>query len=265
MPAPESLTLNSQPTQSSSVSSRRDARQKYRPQLSRVVGLVRQNALVIVLTLILACLLYLIFVFFSPFAVIGALRDQSLVRDAAKRASVDPAQFQFMVELGKTNEFKDLEALKAQSVFNQDVYKDAQKGDRVLAFSSKMVIYRNGKIIYDGLSPAQKQAQYQQQQVENAHQAMKAEGLVKNDEVPQLAVVVDRTKLGDDLFFAKAENGDFLLAYEKANVFAIYRPDTKKIVAQRPLITAQSSDSRVSASQKGTSTVEGATAQESGE
>jgi hypothetical protein len=136
----EPLTLNSQPTQSPAVSSRRDARQKG-SMILILIRLLRRNALVIVLTLILACLLYLIFVFFSPFAVVRSLRDQSLVLDAAKRVSVDPAQFQFMVELGKTNEFKDLEALKMQSPFNQEVYKDAQKGDRVLAFSSKMVIY----------------------------------------------------------------------------------------------------------------------------
>ena len=49
-------------------------------------------------------------------------------------------------------------------------------------------------------------------------------------ETPVLATVSDKSKLGSQAFFAKAENGDKILIYNKAGQALIYRPTSGKII-----------------------------------
>jgi len=50
------------------------------------------------------------------------------------------------------------------------------------------------------------------------------------DEEPSVATVSDKSKLQDQQFFAKAENGDISLIYPNAKLAVLYRPSTKQIV-----------------------------------
>ncbi len=57
------------------------------------------------------------------------------------------------------------------------------------------------------------------------------------DETPTIATISDKEKLSDQQFFAKAENGDKLLAYSGASMKAIlYRPSTGKIINVAPIV-----------------------------
>ena len=55
------------------------------------------------------------------------------------------------------------------------------------------------------------------------------------DEEPMLATVSDRNELQDQAFFSVAQNGDRLLMYKKNKKIFLYRPSTKKVIAQAPL------------------------------
>ncbi len=50
------------------------------------------------------------------------------------------------------------------------------------------------------------------------------------DEKPSVATVKDKSKLSDQPFFVKAENGDVTLIYSNAKLAILYRPSTKQII-----------------------------------
>ncbi len=50
------------------------------------------------------------------------------------------------------------------------------------------------------------------------------------EEAPQIATVTDKTKLADQPFFKKAENGDKILIFTNSGKAVLYRPRIKKVI-----------------------------------
>ena len=59
------------------------------------------------------------------------------------------------------------------------------------------------------------------------------------DETPTVATIADKEKLKDQPFFAKAENGDKILAFTKAMQAILYRPSANKIINVVPILIDQ--------------------------
>lgn len=53
---------------------------------------------------------------------------------------------------------------------------------------------------------------------------------IPKDEKPAMITVIDKSKLGNEAFFAEAQNGDRILVYGVARKVIIYRPETNKII-----------------------------------
>lgn len=74
-----------------------------------------------------------------------------------------------------------------------------------------------------------------QQEVKSVSQAIGQFMELPTDEEPTLATVTDQEKLKDQDFFKKAQNGDKVLIYTKAQKAILYRPSTNKIIEFAPL------------------------------
>lgn len=59
--------------------------------------------------------------------------------------------------------------------------------------------------------------------------------LVPTGEEPTVALIQDKSKLGDQEFFKKVDNGDYLLVYQKSKIALVYREKDNKLVNVGPV------------------------------
>ncbi len=72
---------------------------------------------------------------------------------------------------------------------------------------------------------------------------------VPTDEEPTIATVSDVSKLSNQTFFKKAQNGDKLIMYSKAKKAILYRPSTKKVIEVAPINLGDSQETTQSTTQ----------------
>lgn len=61
--------------------------------------------------------------------------------------------------------------------------------------------------------------------------------IVLPNEIPSMATVTDKEKLGDEPFFQAAENGDKVIIYSASKRAYLFRPREQKIIDMTVIVT----------------------------
>lgn len=178
----------------------------------------------------------LLIIIIRPSLVFEQASAVGITNKVSELVSVPPSEVPVIARVGDGRNLTDIETLKSQNEVNAEVYKDAQNGDYVLAYTSKMIIYRAGenRIIYEGRSP-QKILEDTQNSIINAvvTKAKKA-NLIPQDstETPQVALVSDPNALksGNPQFYAEAQQNDIVVTFPRSSIVILYRPSNDLII-----------------------------------
>ncbi|MFO0703361.1 MAG: hypothetical protein U0525_01395 [Patescibacteria group bacterium] len=191
------------------------------------------NITILLLVLVLICQLYIIFLGLNPLSVLSAYNQRKEIETISKLAGMNPVDAKSYVEIGKTQGFTDLEAIRKESVINQDVYKDAKIGDKIIGFGTKMAIYRPSikKLIYSGDTPGQMNEVKKNELIAEIVNQIKAAGHIpqSSTEVPQIAGITDPSKLAKNDFYADAKQGDAIVSFGDSGVVVLYDLQKKEI------------------------------------
>jgi hypothetical protein len=200
------------------------------------------NSVAIVLILIFqAAILYL---FLNPINLLNQLSTVQVINDVTKLVSenkdggqVPPNELPQVGVIGDGKNLKNIDELKKGNAIDAEIYKDAQNGDYVVGYTSKLVIYRPSekKVIYNGETPQQKLNQNQQAQqqviVTVSKAALDAKLITEQTPVPQASVVTDAEKVkAGNAFYSVVQNNDIIATYSNPDLIVIYRPSEQKIV-----------------------------------
>ncbi len=179
-----------------------------------------------------------LFVIVNPINLLSQFNAVKVINRVGSLTQVPPTEIPVMAVIGDGS-LPNVEDLKSQSEANAVVYKDAQNGDHVLAYSTKLVIYRGGedRVIYDGDNPTTLLQKSQQAILNQFVAKSKEAGLIAQDEdeVPQVSLVTDadlfRQSSGSAAFYANLQTGDVVGTYASKSLIIIYRPSTNAIVS----------------------------------
>lgn len=195
---------------------------------------IRSAVLGMFLLQILTILLLIVII--RPSLIFEQASAIGIINRVSELVSIPPSEVPVIARVGDGRNLTDIETLKSQNEVNAEVYKNAQNGDYVLAYTSKMIIYRAGenRIIYEGRSP-QKILEDTQNSIINAVVSKaKQSNLISQDstETPQVALVSDPNalKTGNPQFYAEAQLNDIVVTFPRSSIVILYRPSNDLII-----------------------------------
>jgi len=191
----------------------------------------------VLLILILIVQIAILYFVLSPLNLLQQLNVVQVINEVSKLTPVPPTEIPSVVAvIGDGTNLPDIDKIKTQNDYNAQVYKDAQNGDYVLAYTNKMIIYRKSTntVIYNGDSPIALQNAQSTDLTNAVSKAAKAASIIPQDntETPQLSVINDVTKLQgvNAVFYKDAKTGDIVAVYAQAAKIVIYRSSSDTII-----------------------------------
>lgn len=220
------------PTQSQSISIPKNSSGFKLPLFYKVSFLV-----ILVIQIIFVILLI------NPLNIYQQLSVVQVMNRVSAKASVPPTEIPVIAVIGDRRLLPDITELREQNNVTREVYKDAQNGDYVFAYSSKMVIYRasEDRIIYDDDSPQAIFQRTDQALAQSIVAGVKDRSLISQDstEVPVWYVVNDpgAERQKDGVFFRNVLEGDVVATFQRSNLVVIFRPSTNDIINSGVVVT----------------------------
>lgn len=204
---------------------------RFRSMLSRLASARFLLAVLIVLQLVI---LYLVI---NPINLVNQLSAVQIVNRVTAKVAVPPTEVPLVVaRVGDGRNLPSADDLRKENEIQAQVYKDAQNGDYVISYPSKMVIYRESSdsVLYQGDTPRTILEKSQQEIATKLVAKAKAQGIIPNDsqESPQLSSVTDANELKKQnvTFYANAVNNDVIAVFSTAGKIIVYRASNDTII-----------------------------------
>lgn len=190
-------------------------------------------AVILMLLLQIATLYFLI----NPINLINQLDAVQVVNKVSSKVSVPPSEVpQVIARVNDGKQLASADSLRKENAIQAEVYKDAQDGDYVLLYSSKMIIYRQSTdtVIYEGNTPAAILQKTQKDLMDKVIAKAKAANVISQDssEQPQLSSVTDAAKLRQEnpTFYSDVAKDDIIALFPTAGKVVLYRSANDSIV-----------------------------------
>lgn len=171
----------------------------------------------------------------TPEQVKIAKENKALLEKVAKLTDINSDEQALILTID------DVEAVRKADPLNEQVYKDAQNGDRIIRFSDRMIIFNEGenKIVYEGKSPVQMQQEQLTADLQSVLSEVSQLTTINPQARPQLLTVAkpEELKKQNPEVYKDVELGDRVLLYTDRVI--IYRPTEKKIVFDAKLRVQQ--------------------------
>lgn len=171
----------------------------------------------------------------TPEQVKIAKENKALLEKVAKLTEINSDEEALILTID------DVDAVRKADPLNEQVYKDAQNGDRIIRFSDRMIIFNEGenKIVYEGKSPVQMQQEQLTADLQNVLSEVSQLTTINPQARPQLLTVVkpEELKKQNPEVYKDVELGDRVLVYTDRVI--IYRPTEKKLIFDAKLRVQQ--------------------------
>jgi hypothetical protein len=188
-------------------------------------------ALILIILVLSGSILYLIL---RPINAYNQLKTVRIINKATETVDVPPNELPQVGVIGDEKNLQSIEKLKAANAVDAEIYKDAENGDYVLGYTSKLIIYRPStkEVVYEGETPQQKLAETQKTLISLVQKKAVEEGLIKSDTaVPQASIVTEAEKVKQsNEFYSDVENNDIIANFSNPDLIVIYRPSNDTIV-----------------------------------
>lgn len=178
-----------------------------------------------------------VYLLINPINLINQLNAVQIVNRVASKVSVPPSEVpQVVARVGDGKTLPSADDLRKENEIQAQVYKDAQNGDYVLLYSSKMIVYREATdtVLYQGDTPTNILQKAQKELMDKVVAKAKAQSIVaaSSEETPQLSTITDIAKLKQEnaAFYAEGANNDVIALFPTAGKVVLYRPQTDTIV-----------------------------------
>lgn len=208
---------------------------KSNPIMSVLKRLFSLNTLVsIVLILQLVFLYFLI----NPINVFTQLNSVNMLNKiaAAKDANLPVELPTSLGVVGDGVKLQDIEVIKKANQVDAEIYKNAANGDYVVAYPTRLVIYRpsTNAIIYTGQTPQNKLQETQTAIIALVVKKAKDAKLIpaEYNTAPQVSIVTsaeEMKKVNAD-FYALVAKDDLVASFSNPNLVMIYRPSEDRII-----------------------------------
>jgi hypothetical protein len=184
--------------------------------------------------------LQLVFLYFliNPINVFTQLNSVNMINKigAAKDANLPVELPTSLGIVGDGVKLQDIEVIKKSNQVDAEIYKNAANGDYVVAYPTRLVIYRpsNNSIVYSGPTPQNKLQETQTAIIGLVVKKAKDAKLIPADynTAPQVSIVTsaeEMKKVNAD-FYKDTLKDDLVSSFSNPNLVMIYRPSEDKII-----------------------------------